>query len=237
MRSLRAGDRRLTLVGVHDDRFVLRKSDADRHWLIPPGDHPRVARAIADVIRRERIDLILPTDDDDVALVSRIRRRLPCRVFLPPPPVLRRCHDKFAMAAALRRAGVPVAAGRAVTSIAALAKTVVAPDVVGVATDAVRAIARRPAGAFSIDLKADESGRPCVTEINGGRFISGTNLFDLTGRHNMALTYVRLALGHAVDVEEVYDRSEDDYMVRDLDTLPAIFRAEALFRGIREARW
>lgn len=337
MRSLRAGDRRLRIVGCHDDRFVLRKSAADRNWLVPPNDHPGIARALADVIRRERISVVIPTDDEDVHAVSRVRRRLRCIVFLPPHAVVRRCQDKFAMMVALRRASVPVAPTRAVTdrrsvdaafrrlgtplwcrmragqgsmgatpvttatqawawitywrdlrgvptdvftlarylpgrdfavqslwsdgclvliksyerlayvaanaqpsgvsSIAATAKTVIEPRVVEVAAAAVRAVARRPHGAFSVDLKADEEGTPCVTEINGGRFISGTNLFDLTGRHNMALTYVRLALGRRVDIGEPYDAAEDDYMVRDLDTLPAIFRPGAFFEGIREARW
>lgn len=337
MRSLRAGDRRLQVIGVHDDRFVLRKSPADRNWLVPPNHHPGVGRALSDVIRRERIAVVIPTDDEDVLIVSRERRRLPCRVFLPPHAVIRRCQDKFAMATALRRAGVPTAPTRAVSdrrsvteafralgtplwcrmragqgsmgatpvttasqawawitywrdlrgvpadvftlarylpgrdfavqslwregrlvliksyerlayvaanaqpsgvsSIAAMAKTVDEPRVIEVAAAAVRAIAGRPHGAFSVDLKVDEADVPCVTEINGGRFISGTNLFDFTGRHNMALTYVRLALRRRVEVGEPYDAAEGDYMVRDLDTLPEIFRAEAFFEGIREARW
>jgi carbamoyl-phosphate synthase large subunit len=124
-----------------------------------------------------------------------------------------------------------------VSSIAAIAKTVVAPRVVAVAAAAVRALDRRACGAYSVDLKMNAADEPCVTEINVGRFISGTPLFDLTGRHNMALTYVRLALGQPCALGEPYDQAQDDYMVRDLDTLPAIFRAEAFFDGINEARW
>jgi carbamoyl-phosphate synthase large subunit len=87
-----------------------------------------------------------------------------------------------------------------------------------------------------VNLKDDARGAARITEINAGRFLSGTGLFDLTGRHNMALTYVRLALGEPVQIEQVYDVAEDYYMVRDLDTLPGIFHADEVFDGIEDAR-
>jgi carbamoyl-phosphate synthase large subunit len=122
------------------------------------------------------------------------------------------------------------------SSIAALAKTVVAPNVVDVCTSAIRALGRRITGAFSVDLKENRRGRPCITEINVGRFITMLNFFDLTGDHNMALTYVRLALDQPVDIGEPYDQVEDYYFVRDVDALPGIFHAEELFEGISDAR-
>jgi carbamoyl-phosphate synthase large subunit len=121
-----------------------------------------------------------------------------------------------------------------VSSTPQLAKTVRDPRVVQVCTDAVQAIDPKASGVFSIDLKEDENGIPCVTEINVGRFFMITNIFDLTGKHNMAVTYVRLALGEPVDIGEAYDVAQDYYLVRDLDTVPGIFHAEELFEGIRE---
>jgi carbamoyl-phosphate synthase large subunit len=61
-----------------------------------------------------------------------------------------------------------------------------------------------------------------------------TNIFDLTGKHNMAATYVRLALGEPVEIRDEYDVADDHYLVRDLDTLPGIFHADELFEGIRD---
>ena len=75
-----------------------------------------------------------------------------------------------------------------------------------------------------------------ITEINAGRFSLSTNVYDLVGRHNMAVTYVRLALGDQVAIREQYDVAEDYYMVRDLDTLPGIFHAEAFLGGMIDAR-
>ncbi len=43
-----------------------------------------------------------------------------------------------------------------------------------------------------------------------------------------------VALGEPVDLCEEYDVAEDYYMLRDLDTPPAVFHAEELFEGIEE---
>ena len=91
-------------------------------------------------------------------------------------------------------------------------------------------------GIFSTDLKENAAGIPCITEINAGRFSSATNIFDFTGKHNMAVTYVRLARGEPPDMVGEYDVSEDHYMLRDIDALPRMFRAEEFFDAVEDAR-
>jgi hypothetical protein len=100
----------------------------------------------------------------------------------------------------------------------------------------VGALGRDVSGLFSVDLKEDGEGTVCVTEINVGRFLAGTNLLDLSGKHNMAVAYVRLALGESVESLEEPDQTTDHYMVRDVDTLPGVFQAEEFFAGIEDAR-
>jgi carbamoyl-phosphate synthase large subunit len=336
IRSLRAGDPSLLLIGCHSDRFVLKKSAADRNYLIPSSSHPGFPDALRHVVEREQVDLVIPNSDADVKAVSRVRSEVPCHLFLPQKDVIELCQDKYELTIFLRSQGVPAPVTYPVTSLdgidelfhqlgrhsplwcrmrtgsgsigavpvrkpdqgrswiryweemrgvpatsftlseylpgrdfacqslwsegrlmliktcervsyyggwnrasgvsstPALAKTVRDPRVVEVCTDAVRAIDATASGVFSIDLKEDAQGVPCITEINVGRFFMITNIFDLTGRHNMALTYVRLALGEPVDIGEAYDVAEDYYLVRDLDTLPGIFHADALFEGIDE---
>lgn len=338
IRSLRSGDASFVVVGCHDDRFALRKSTADRNYLLPPRTHPRYPAALRHVVRREKIAVLIPNTDEDVSLVSRMRASLPCRLFLPSRPAVALCQDKYRLTAHLGARGVsvprtfPLRSGAAVarafralgrparvwcrirsgsgsrgaapmtnarqaaswiaywremrgvparaftiaeylpgrdfacqslwkdgalvlvktverlsyfgggsqpsgaSSIAALAKTVVDPRVVDACVAAVRTLGRRVTGAFSVDLKEDARGVPCVTEINAGRFITMMNFFDLAGKHNMTLTYVRLALGEPVELGEPYDAVEDHYFVRDVDALPGIFHADDLFVGIRDAR-
>jgi glutathione synthase/RimK-type ligase-like ATP-grasp enzyme len=338
IRSLKSGDSSLIVIGCHDDRFVLRKSIADRNYLVPPRAHPRYPSSLRRVIRREKIDLLIPNTDEDVSLVSRIRRTLPCRLFLPSSHAIALCQDKYRLIEHLAARGVPAprtfparsgsavarafrALGRparvwcrirsgsgsrgaapltnprqaanwiaywremrgvparaftiaeylpgrdfacqslwkdgalvlvktverlsyfgggsqpsGTSSIAALAKTIVDTRVVDISVAAVRALGGRVTGAFSVDLKENARGVPCVTEINAGRFITMMNFFDLTGKHNMSSTYVRLALGEPVELGESYDAVEDHYFVRDVDALPGIFHADELFEHIHDAR-
>lgn len=337
-RSLTTGDPSLFIVGCHADRFVLKKSSANRNYLVPPRAHPDFARGLRHVVEAETIDLVIPNSDQDVEAVARLRHQLPCRVFLPRRAVIERCQDKYRLAAFLRGKRLPVPLtyrvtdlarieqvfrrlpaaprlwcrmrvgsdsmgatpvrtveqarswisywedmrgvppgsftlseylpGRAfscqclwkngalilaktfehlayfgggarpsgVSSVTALAKTVSEPRLVDVSARAIRALDPRVSGIFDVDLKDDARGVARITEINVGRPLSGTVLFDLTGKHNMALTYVRLALGERVKITLPYDVDNDYYMVRDLDTLPGIFHAHELFEGIEEAR-
>ncbi|HEV8310673.1 MAG TPA: hypothetical protein VGW35_23670 [Methylomirabilota bacterium] len=338
IRSLRAADRSLFLVGCHHDRFLLKKSSADRNYLVPRPAQPGYRESLQQVMAGERIDLLIPNSDADVRVASRLREELPCRLFLPRPAVIALCQDKYDLTTFLRSRGLPAPAtypvtdldgidelfgrlspssrvwcrirtgsgsmgatpiktaeqarawigywadmrgvpatdftlseylpGRdfacqslwkdgdlvliktterlsylgggagpsGVSSVGALHKTVYEPRVVEVSAGAIRALDPEATGAFSVDLKEDASGTPCITEINVGRLLSGTTIFDLTGKHNMALTYVRLAFGEPVDIGEAYDVVEDYYMVRDLDTLPDLFHADQFFEGIVESR-
>jgi carbamoyl-phosphate synthase large subunit len=105
-----------------------------------------------------------------------------------------------------------------------------------VCTDAVRALDPRVSGAYSIDLKENARGEPCITEINAGRFITMLNIFDLAGRHNMTSVYVGVALGEPVRIPTPYEVVEDMYFVRDVDTVPGIVHADQLFEKVRDAR-
>ena len=120
------------------------------------------------------------------------------------------------------------------SSMPALAKTVHDPYVIDVCSRAVRALDPRACGVFFIDLKESERGDPCITEINAGRFATMTNIHDLAGKHNMATTYVRVALGKRVIIPNAFDFAEGFYLVRSVDTLPAVVRKEELFQGIED---
>ena len=107
VRSLRAGNGSLTIVGCHDDQFILKNSTADRNYLVPPLSHPTWARALRRVVDAEKIDLVIPTSDGDVAALSRVRGRLPGRLFLPRAATVERCGDKYELTEWLRARGVP----------------------------------------------------------------------------------------------------------------------------------
>lgn len=339
IRSLRTGDPSLFIVGCHADRFSLKQSSADRNYLIPALTEPGFLPGLRRVVSVERIDLLFPSTDADVRVISSSRHRIPCHLFLPRHSVIELCQDKYKLTRFLRSRGIPAPltypvtgmsgigkafrrlaphrslvwcrirkgngsagampvkraeqartwigywkemrgvparlftlseylpgrdfacqslwkAGRLVliktferlshvvagsqasevSSVAALSKTVFAPRVTRVCAEAVRNLDPKASGVFCIDVKEDARGVPCITEINAGRFSLSTNVYDLAGKHNMAVTYVRLALGERVDIPEQYDVAKDHYMVRDLDTVPGVFHADAFLSGIIDAR-
>ena len=84
-------------------------------------------------------------------------------------------------------------------------------------------------------MKENDRGVPCITEINAGRFAMITNVYDFTGKHNTALVFVRAALDEPLDVADVWDVAEDHYLVRDLDTEPAVFHADELYERVEDA--
>jgi predicted ATP-grasp superfamily ATP-dependent carboligase len=338
IRSLRAADSSVTVLGCHDNRFDLKKSAADRQYLLPSPDARGFARRLLRLLDGEGVDLVVPASDRDVRALSRHRRRLGRRAFLPGPGAIALGQDKYALNRRLGGRGVPVPRTFAVTSlasvdaivrrlparrgmwcrvrrgsgafaaapvrtatqarawiaywasmrgvpvrdftlseylpgrdfacqtlwergrlvlaktfervsyygggaraggassVAALAVAAVAPQVVEVSAAAVRALDPGMSGLCCLDLKENAAAMPCVTEINVGRFSLSTGLYDLIGKHNMIGVYIRLALGESVDLGEPYDTAPDHYLIRDVDTLPAVVHADELFEGITDLR-
>ena len=120
-----------------------------------------------------------------------------------------------------------------VSSMPALAKTAYEPRVFAVCEEAIRALDAKASGVFFVDIKESADSEPCITEINAGRFATMTNIHDLTGKHNMAVTFVRLALSQSVRISPATDFAEGYYLVRSVDTVPAIVREDALYKGIK----
>lgn len=332
IRSLRAGAASLTVIGCNTSRFFLKKSEAHRNYLLPVSTED-FSSALRKIIRAERVDLVIPTNDGDVSRLVRLRTKLGCRTLLPSRKLLERCRDKYALTLFLRGRGIPAPEtyaiedasqirsvfrrlgtserlwcrvrsgsgsygaipvrtpeqvrgwiafwegmrgvprgaftlseylpgrdycvqclwhkGRLVlakmaqrityldtgspsgrSSMPALAKTAHDPYVIDVCARAIRAVDDNASGVLFVDLKESEKGDPCITEINAGRFATMTNIHDLAGKHNMALTYVRLALGRKVEIPHAYDYAEGYYLVRSVDTLPAVLGRDELLEDI-----
>ena len=65
------------------------------------------------------------------------------------------------------------------------------------AFNAVKAIDGKASGIFCVDLKENQAGVPCVTEINSGRFFTTSNFFAQAGS-NMPYYYIKLGLGEEI---------------------------------------
>jgi carbamoyl-phosphate synthase large subunit len=117
IRDLRAGDPTTFVAGCQADRFVLKKSTADVHYLVQRSDH----RGYLDTIRRAaksaRADVVIPTTDAEVRALCHLRKIGPARLFLPSAEVVELCQDKYTLARRLRDRGVPVPATHPVTGL------------------------------------------------------------------------------------------------------------------------
>jgi carbamoyl-phosphate synthase large subunit len=120
-----------------------------------------------------------------------------------------------------------------VSSMPTLARTVFEPRLLDCSSRTIRAVDSCPSGVYFVDLKENRRGEACVTEVNPGRFATMTNIHDLAGQYNMAVLYVRLALGEDVRIRGARDFAKDHYLVRSIDTLPAVIRGRDLYSGVR----
>jgi biotin carboxylase len=90
-----------------------------------------------------------------------------------------------------------------ITGTPSVARTVHDARINKLSERAVKGIASRPDGAFSVDLKEDSRGRPCVTEVDAGKFHTTMPLWGyvaykhlgLPWHSNLADLYVRLGTG------------------------------------------
>ena len=120
VRALRAMQPTPHIVGLHHDRFTLRQSLADRSYLCPPYAAGEFVDTALDIVRRQRINVVMPGDDDVVKALSDHRRRFPMPLFLPRRSTIDLCQDKYALCVFLRRRGIPAPLTYAVRSLGGL---------------------------------------------------------------------------------------------------------------------
>ena len=337
IRALRRISLPTYIVGINDDRFTLGQSSADCNYLYTAPDGKSFVDTAIEIVRRERVNVIIATDDHFVRDLSDARGRFPIRLFLPRRETIDLCQDKLALSEFFRGKGIraprtyavrslrgldaifarfprgsvlwcrarrgsralgaaPVltveqarawitlwrdlhgivvseftlgeylpgrhwvvtsvwhkgtllraqateilgyfAAGNnpsRVSSLACLAKTVVADEALSTALDAVRALERRPHGAFNVELRDSADGVPAITEINIGRFPAGITALLAIGKDNMVELFVAAAIGHPTVAAEPLGSAKEYYLVRDLDAEPGIVSADMLLKSIDHA--
>ncbi len=118
----------------------------------------------------------------------------------------------------------PQLAPSGLTGTPSVARTISATDVDETALECILAVDPAPHGVFSVDLKRDETGQPCPTEINAGRFFT-TSLFYATAGVNMPDIYIRLALGEQIPELKPFNTvGEGLYWIRHMDSGPVLVK-------------
>jgi len=120
-----------------------------------------------------------------------------------------------------------------ISSTASLGKMIHEPAIVRLCVRAVTAVDPKANGAFSVDLRENAAGKPCITEINAGRFANGPVVHDLAGEPSTVLTYVRLALGQRTKIIRGRAYADENFIMRHLDMPPQVVRAGELSDGVQ----
>ena len=121
VRALRGnGERPVRLVAVDVRERAAGRFLCDAFHLVPPGDEPGYADAVAAVVEREGVDVVLPQSSFDVAGLAPHRERIPAVVLAPSERTAAGANDKEASYRLLSEAGLRVPAWRRVHGAGAL---------------------------------------------------------------------------------------------------------------------
>lgn len=103
------------------------------------------------------------------------------------------------------------------SSTPTIAKSVHDDRVNEIATKAVKALDPKATGIFCVDMKENDKGVPCITEINAGRFFTTSNFFAEAGS-NMPYYYVKMAYEEDLpDLPKYNAVLKDLYWIRQMD--------------------
>jgi len=123
-----------------------------------------------------------------------------------------------------------------ITGTPSVARTVHDQRINKLGERAVKTIAKRPEGAFSVDIKEDSEGRPCVTEVDAGKFHTTMPLWGYAAHmhlglpwySNLADLYVRLGTGEAppsgIPRHDIFPAGY--YMIRNIDSGVLLWRED-----------
>jgi len=107
VRALRTMTHPPVIVGVNHDRFTLQQSAADANYLCPRYDSPDFIESALDIVDRQSLNVVMPSDDDAVKAFSDARDQFPLDLFLPARRSIELCQDKYALNRFLLRRAIP----------------------------------------------------------------------------------------------------------------------------------
>lgn len=107
IRALRAMSPKPHVVGVNHDRFFLKLSIADANYVCPDPDGGEFTEALLEIIKRERINVVMATNDNVVKALSDHRRRYKIDLLLPRRETIDLCQDKYTLNEFLRQRKIP----------------------------------------------------------------------------------------------------------------------------------
>ena len=106
IRSLRAAPERFYIAGTDINKYYLQLAPVDARYLVPRCSAPEYIDVLNEIIEAERIDLVHPQPDPEVAVLSENREILKARTWLPAKKTVRIFQDKLAAARVWEQCGL-----------------------------------------------------------------------------------------------------------------------------------
>jgi carbamoyl-phosphate synthase large subunit len=183
-RALREnGERELRLVGVDMNERSVGRHVCDTFELVPPSTDAPFVPSLAEIVERERVDVVLPQSSFDLPGLAAARDTFPVPVLVSSTETVRRSNDKAETYSLLRGLGQP------------------APDF------------RRARGGDAVAAAAGELGYPERNVAVKPIFSSGSRGFRILSaaadRHEQLLTN-RPGVAEALRLEELVELLGDD---------------------------
>jgi carbamoyl-phosphate synthase large subunit len=183
-RALREnGERELRLVGVDMNERSVGRHVCDAFELVPPSTDASFVPSLAEIVERERVDVVLPQSSFDLPGLAAARDTFPVPVLVSSAETVQRSNDKAETYALLRGLGLP------------------APDF------------RRAHGGDAVAAAAGELGYPERDVAVKPIFSSGSRGFRILSagadRHEQLLTN-RPGVAETLRLEELVELLGDD---------------------------
>jgi hypothetical protein len=96
------------IVGANHDRFTIKSSLADLNYVVPAPTSAEFVDAVLGIVERDRINLIVGSDENVVKALSDARDRFPFDLLLPRRETIDLCQDKQALNVFFHDRGIPV---------------------------------------------------------------------------------------------------------------------------------
>ena len=95
------------IVGMNDDSFVIRQSLADVDYLCPEPAGTEFVRSVSEIVKIQKINMVMPTDDRAVKALSDGRGQISIDLRLPSRKTINLCQDKYNLNVFLRDRSIP----------------------------------------------------------------------------------------------------------------------------------
>ncbi|MDR3546819.1 MAG: carboxylate--amine ligase [Candidatus Pacebacteria bacterium] len=116
VRSLRAMDESVFLVGVDADPFMLERAETDVKILVPRASEADYLPILNDIITEYKIGFVHAQNDSEIAFLSEHRNEIHANLFLPRKETINICMDKFQSYESWEKAGIRVPKTKLITS-------------------------------------------------------------------------------------------------------------------------